>query len=506
MIPTPADVTASDIAATSATISWSSDEENFKVKYREVALTMTPVFFDDFENGLGNWTTYAKRYSGTETNWQRAIGTKFDNHNSTAHSDTYVAMSRSYDESTRAHTVDNWLVSPQMTLGDVLKFWVLDDGTYHEDFKVYVSTATNNVSDFELVADPGNASDSWTEITVDLSAYAGQQGYIAIRHTDYDQNYLFIDDFGVYQTYTYGTENVVTISANSCELNGLYAGTTYEVQVQADGGAEGASNWSSSIRFTTDFDLILANAADNSDVISKAAANGGEFNVTLADRTLWKDGDWNTLCLPFSLGNPQAEEGHHFDGTQLEGATVMTLASTGFKDGTLTMTFADATSIEAGKPYIVKWTTTGDNLVNPVFSNVLISDATANVSTTYADFIGTYDYMGFTAEDKSILFLGAENTLHYPQSGASIGACRAYFQLKNGLTAGDPEAGVRAFNLNFGSEDTGIVSLSKESGNKGNNPEFLNSLDYYTLDGVKLDGKPTRKGIYIVNGRKVVIK
>ena len=29
---------------------------------------------------------------------------------------------------------------------------------------------------------------------------------------------------------------------------------------------------------------------------------------------------------------------------------------------------------------------------------------------------------------------------------------------------------------------------------------------WYTLDGTRLSGQPTRKGIYIVNGRKVIIK
>ncbi len=29
---------------------------------------------------------------------------------------------------------------------------------------------------------------------------------------------------------------------------------------------------------------------------------------------------------------------------------------------------------------------------------------------------------------------------------------------------------------------------------------------YYTLDGIRLTGKPTQKGIYIVNGRRVVVK
>ena len=29
---------------------------------------------------------------------------------------------------------------------------------------------------------------------------------------------------------------------------------------------------------------------------------------------------------------------------------------------------------------------------------------------------------------------------------------------------------------------------------------------WYTLDGVRLDGKPTKKGLYIHGGRKVVVK
>jgi hypothetical protein len=58
------------------------------------------------------------------------------------------------------------------------------------------------------------------------------------------------------------------------------------------------------------------------------------------------------------------------------------------------------------------------------------------------------------------------------------------------------------------SKEPGIATPHSHPGceNQGNNPEFLNSLDYYTLDGRKLDGKPTAKGLYINNGYKVVIK
>ena len=34
----------------------------------------------------------------------------------------------------------------------------------------------------------------------------------------------------------------------------------------------------------------------------------------------------------------------------------------------------------------------------------------------------------------------------------------------------------------------------------------MNDAVWYTLDGRKLQGKPTAKGLYIINGRKVVVK
>ena len=60
---------------------------------------------------------------------------------------------------------------------------------------------------------------------------------------------------------------------------------------------------------------------------------------------------------------------------------------------------------------------------------------------------------------------------------------------------------VRAFVLNFGDEGetTSLREISNEE-------LVISNYDYYTLDGRKLPGKPTAKGLYIYNGRKVVIK
>ena len=100
--------------------------------------------------------------------------------------------------------------------------------------------------------------------------------------------------------------------------------------------------------------LVLASDEDNSTIIQDL--NGELFDeVTLDGRTFYLYDTWNTLYLPFNLGNANATDGHHFDGTPLQGATVKTYADTEYDDGTLTMNFTDATSIEAGKPYAVKW-------------------------------------------------------------------------------------------------------------------------------------------------------
>ena len=236
----------------------------------------------------------------------------------------------------------------------------------------------------------------------------------------------------------------------------------------------------------------------SNDFVLRHYADGSPHDFTLAGRTLYRDGDWNTLCLPFPLV---------LASSALDGADVRTLSSSEFSNGTLTLNFTDqgaVTTLATGKPYIIKWTAAAD-IVNPTFTDVTISNVTANVETTYADFLGTYAPINFTEDDNTKLFVGAANKLYYPKSGAHIGAFRAYFQLGNGLTAGAPasNAPIQNFVLNLGDGDAmGIGSLSPDP-----SPSRERSAGaWYSPDGRKLQGKPTAKGMYIHNGYKVIIK
>ena len=118
-------------------------------------------------------------------------------------------------------------------------------------------------------------------------------------------------------------------------------------------------------------------------------------------------------------------------------------------------------------------------------------------------FIGTYKSTSFDAEDKSILFMGGENKLYYPESGASIGAQRAYFKIGDGAALARQ---LTAFRINFGEDEaTGIIEVNMGANSKLSTLHSLPS-EWYTLDGRRLSQKPSRAGVYINNGIKVVIK
>ena len=228
-----------------------------------------------------------------------------------------------------------------------------------------------------------------------------------------------------------------------------------------------------------------------------ASLNGKNTNVFLSGRTLYDDGYWNTLCLPFDL----KLSGSVLDGDNVE---LMTLGDASFSNGTLTLDFVDADEIKAGVPYIIRWNG-NSNIVNPVFKNVTIEDASLDEKAFTNDVIsfkGIYSPTDFGVENKDVLYLGDNSRLYYPSSEVAINAFRAYFELQGGLTAGEPVSTdgqeIKSFVLNFG-EETGIQEINLSNPSNSSN-------SYFTLDGRRLGSKPAVPGLYIFEGRKVLIK
>ena len=237
--------------------------------------------------------------------------------------------------------------------------------------------------------------------------------------------------------------------------------------------------------------VSLANAEEN-DVEGK---DGYFANVTLTGRTLTKDNAWNTLCLPFSLSAGQIE------ASPLAGAVIREMdSSTSLSDGLLTLNFKDAKSIEAGKAYIVKWTTPGESITEPVFNAVSIenADLTGTESTDgNVKFVGQYSPFAIDESNiNSILFIGSSNKIGYSKNPRQLKSCRAHFWVRpNGDTAA-----ARSISVDFGDGVTTSINLVE-----ADNANTANTADgIYTIDGRRVKGEMMQKGVYVVKGKKVV--
>jgi hypothetical protein len=166
-------------------------------------------------------------------------------------------------------------------------------------------------------------------------------------------------------------------------------------------------------------------------------------------------------------------------------------------DGTvLTLNFTDATEIVAGKPYLVKPAANVDfSADGKEFAGVDLTAASATATTTtYVNFVPTLGKTAVTGDVKDILILNTSGTLVHPSETGNMKGFRGYFVMH------DAPANAKAFVMNFGDgETTGIQPIRMENGTTP-------AEGTYDLSGRRIQGQPTQKGVYIQNGKKVVIK
>ena len=169
---------------------------------------------------------------------------------------------------------------------------------------------------------------------------------------------------------------------------------------------------------------------------------------------------------------------------------------TGFdaESGTLYLYFREVDEINAGMPYLVKWTS-GSDITDPTFSNVEIDNDLESVESEdgKVQFIGIYDPAMIYSAANDNLYLGAENTLYWPSEVYTLNAFRAYFHVN---LSGEQQ--VREIRLNLDST-TGVELVH------GSRFKVQGAGAWFDLFGRKLNGKPTVPGIYMNNGKKIAI-
>lgn len=212
-------------------------------------------------------------------------------------------------------------------------------------------------------------------------------------------------------------------------------------------------------------------------------------NVTL-QRTLSKD-YWNTFCVPFALDAEQVAQ-YFGEGTQLR-------TYEGNCNNNIVY-FATVDNIEAGKPYIMK---PGNAVVeNPTFEGVSMvatgldkngnPQAVGDASTVQMK--GIYNQI-LLKTDQTELFLGDNDLFYYPIDdidARTIGGLRAYFIVPQGTD-------IKKLRANLDGTPTSLDTIfdTEES-----------NAPVYNLQGQCVGNslRALKSGIYIQNGKKVVVK
>lgn len=170
--------------------------------------------------------------------------------------------------------------------------------------------------------------------------------------------------------------------------------------------------------------------APNNETITHFNSDHPEGGNIIIGRTLYGSGQWNTLCLPFTVDLNDED-------CPLRGATVRELSDAHLDGNELLLDFsgADVTTLEAGKPYLVKWE--GSDNGSFFFTKVAATDATPQAivaSDGSVTFAGTYAPVVIPSEgDRTKIYLDADTELHWPNDAMAINSFHAFFQLGDGI-------------------------------------------------------------------------
>lgn len=252
----PASVAVST-TPTSATVSWSGEADSYNLRYR-----VSDAFVYDFESAepwaVDNFppcttydgdgqTTYAlngatftnQNYTGACIAFQNGITDNFSAHGGNAFGVMFNATSGASDD---------WFILPEMTIknGDVFSFWIREITTQYGDETINVGICGSADGTFSsyLAQNLAISTTDWTQLSYDLSRYAGQTIRLAINCVSEDIFGVMIDDISVGNPNS-GTgwdETIVNVSS-PYTIEGLNDETLYEVQVQGVCEGIGGSEW-----------------------------------------------------------------------------------------------------------------------------------------------------------------------------------------------------------------------------------------------------------------------
>ena len=247
-------------------------------------------------------------------------------------------------------------------------------------------------------------------------------------------------------------------------------------------------------------DLIVSGATqlvldrNATDLVATLTAQDGEqVDVNFINERTLKAQKWYSMVLPFDITVGQL--------SSALGYALVNRLNTTTNDGNVHFSLAWGT-IPANEPFLVK--VQGTENVDGTFANIDLNsvtftdvtidapaDATVTLEHDGIQFIGVYEKKTLTDGDK--FYAGTESDKPYQvgSNATSLSAFASYWKAPS--TA-------RVFVEDIEGNTTVIKEVSVQTLNE------MGTEGVYNLRGIKMQGAPTEKGIYIKNGKKYIVK
>ena len=243
--------------------------------------------------------------------------------------------------------------------------------------------------------------------------------------------------------------------------------------------------------------VTLDGNADNTDNINKLEVDK-QYNVTLKNRSFGAN-KWYALVLPFSVSQKQMKN--------VFGNDVKVLHYNDVTGSTLNLFEHYYKMVVGGTPVLVK---PSQNVTNPVFNNVtLTSKAVVDIESSGFKCTGSWNNVDFP---KYSYFINAKDSKFYlydPKAASGkvphAGAFRTWIE----STSDNPSVAAKlTMRINGVEDENETTAIWNAIIGNDDNAEAA-SKGIYSLSGQKMNATDTRslpKGIYIVNGKKVIVK
>lgn len=286
-----------------------------------------------------------------------------------------------------------------------------------------------------------------------------------------------------------GTLLVLPIKAEKSLALGTYQATISPIEfVQTDATPDRPE--AVTFNITVSKNVVL----DESSTIAPVTATG--VNVTVL-RTI-KAGEWSSICLPFALTESQVKAAFGNDVQLGDFYGYETNENSGGDIVGITVNFKSVTAMAANHPYVIKvmddvnqFTVEGVDIV-PVDKPVVA--AMKRTNRKWSEMIGIY--VANTILEENTLFLSGSK-FWYSAGKTRMKAFRAYFDFFDVITVFEESYAKMVMNIDGVATEIRGISYEGRS-------DVSCAGTVYNLAGQSVNN--TKKGVYVVGGRKVAVK